>query len=42
MGTKELEPFDIHQDPSLIAVQWKKWIRSFQYFLSAKGITATD
>ena len=37
--TSSLPPFDIAGPAHAVAVRWRKWKRSFEYFISARGIT---
>ena len=32
-------PFSVTQEPSSVASRWKKWIKSFKFYLEATGIT---
>ena len=34
-----LHSFDVHGDPTSVAANWKKWIRAFKLFVTAKNIT---
>ena len=34
-----VSPFSPHGDPGAIAQKWVKWIKSFEYFVIASGIT---
>ena len=33
-----LKPFDVHTDPNSVAVEWKRWLRSFQLYADGKGL----
>ena len=43
MSFKDLEvggirPFDVNSDPSSVGTEWKRWLRSFQFYLGGKGL----
>ena len=34
--------FEISSDPSTVAQRWKKWVISFQFYLTATGVTQEE
>ena len=34
--------FEISSDPSTVAQQWKKWVISFRFYLTATGVTEEE
>ena len=39
MGKDSIEPFSTKGSQAEVQDQWKKWVRSFEYFLVAENIT---
>jgi len=37
-----IDRFDTRSEPRLVGDRWKKWLRSFEYFVLGEGITGTD
>jgi hypothetical protein len=39
LGLGSIVPFDCCADPATLGQRWRRWKRSLEYYLSAKGVT---
>src|SRR6218665_1664792 len=40
MEIQAIPPFDIVCDVTCVGPRWKRWLRSFEFYIAAKGVTS--
>ncbi|KAK9685298.1 hypothetical protein QE152_g38154 [Popillia japonica] len=42
LSTPNIQPLEIHNDPSTLGKRWRKWINRFEIFIIAANITEEE